>query len=208
VKALRVAHPTTVLLLIVLAVIAVSGCGGGGESVNAGSMPTLPPEDAGTAAADRAAKIYAAVIRQLVTKDHTFGRADPGFKVVYVLDGVVEDAEDPSKPVDAQDPTHPFSHDLKGGVQILSRLGDLPPIRFVPERDPVVAGIRSGSSPGHVKNGGVLISLGPIEGNATRVRVGNSLWISGLAGQWLTYVLEQRDGDWTVRGTSGPMAIS
>jgi hypothetical protein len=71
-----------------------------------------------------------------------------------------------------------------------------------------VVGTRSGSSPGHVKNGGVLISLGPIEEDRRRVRVGNSLWISGLAGQWLTYVLEQRDGHWTVTGRSGPTAIS
>jgi hypothetical protein len=200
-------NAAAVMLLILLALIAVPGCSGGRESVNSGATLTLPPEDAGKGAADRAANIYGAVIRQLVTKDHTFGR-NPGFKVVYVLDGVVEDAEDPSKPVNAHDPRNPFSHDVKDGVRFLSRLGHLPPIQFVPERDSVVVGTRSGSSPGHVKNGGVLISLGPIEGNATRVRVGNSLWINGLAGQWLTYVLEQRDGHWNVTGTTGRMAIS
>jgi hypothetical protein len=55
---------------------------------------------------------------------------------------------------------------------------------------------------------GVLLSLGPIEGNATKVEVGNSLWINGLAGQWLTYVLETRGDTWRVTGTAGPMAIS
>jgi hypothetical protein len=200
-------NAAAVMLLILLALIAVLGCSGGGESVNSGATLALPPEDGGKGAPDRAANIYAAVICQLVTKDHTFGR-DPGFKVVYVLDGVVEDAEDPSKPVNAHDPRDPFSHDVKDGVRFLARLRDLPPVQFVPERDSVVVGTRSGSSPGHVKNGGVLISLGPIEGNGRRVRVGNSLWINGLAGQWLTYVLEQRDGHWNVTGTTGPMAIS
>jgi hypothetical protein len=59
-----------------------------------------------------------------------------------------------------------------------------------------------------VKNGGVLISLGSIEPDGKRVEVETSLWINGLAGQWLTYVLEQKDGSWAVTGTTGPMAIS
>lgn len=59
-----------------------------------------------------------------------------------------------------------------------------------------------------VKKGGVLLSLGPIEPSGNRVEVETSLWINGLARQWLTYVLEQRGGTWTVTGTNGPMAIS
>jgi hypothetical protein len=158
---------------------------------------------------NRSAAIYTAVVRQLVTKDHTFGGADPGFKVVYVLDGVVVDAADPSKRPSAHDPKEPFSHDVKDGLRFLSTLAELPPVEFVAERDSVVTGTRSGSSPGHVKNGGVLISLGPIKGDANRVEVANSLWINGLAGQWLTYVVERGDGGWAVTGISGRrMAIS
>jgi hypothetical protein len=156
---------------------------------------------------NRSAAIYAAVVRQLVTKDHTFGgSADPGFKVVYVLDGVVVDAADPSKPADAHDPKEPFSPDVKDGVRFLSTLADLPRVEFVPERASAVAGA-SASSPGQVKNRGVLISLGPIGLRGKTVEVETSLWINGLAGEWLTYVLE-RDGTWKVTGTTGPRAIS
>lgn len=195
-----------ILVAATLALAVSVGCGGG--SVES-QQPTPGARDSGESAADsnRSAAIYAAVVRQLVTKDHTFGGADPGFKVVYVLDGVVVDAADPSKPPSAHDPNEPFSHDVKDGVRFLSTLADLPPVEFVASRHSVLAGA-SASSPGEVKNGGVLISLGPIDPGGKRVEVETSLWINGLAGQWLTYVLEQKDGSWAVTGTTGPMAIS
>jgi hypothetical protein len=57
-----------------------------------------------------------------------------------------------------------------------------------------------------VKDGGVLISLGPIEGGA-RVTVPNGLFFACLGGQWQTYVLERVEGEWDVQGTTGPIAI-
>ncbi len=197
-----------ILVAATLTLAAPLGCGGGADE---SQQPTPGALDSGEPAAqstNRSAAIYAAVVRQLVTKDHTFGGADPGFKVVYVLDGVVADAADPSKPPNAQEPKEPFSHDVKDGVRFLSTLADLPPVEFVPERASAVAGA-SASSPGQVKNGGVLISLGPIQPNGKSVEVETSLWINGLAGQWVTYVVEQRDGGWSVTGISGGrMAIS
>jgi hypothetical protein len=205
-------HPSrsiTARLLVVatLTLALLPGCGGGSDE---SQRPTPGAPDSGEPGAkstDRSAAIYAAVVRQLVTKDHTFGGADPGFKVIYVLDGVVADAADPSKPANANDPKEPFSHDVKDGVRFLSTLADLPPVEFVVSRHSAVAGA-SASSPGEVKNGGVLISLGPIDPDGKRVEVETSLWINGLAGQWLTYVLEQKNGSWAVTGTTGPMAIS
>jgi hypothetical protein len=195
------------LVVATLTVALLPGCGGGSDE---SQRPTPGAPDSGEPGAkstDRSAAIYAAVVRQLVTKDHTFGGADPGFKVIYVLDGVVADAADPSKPANANDPKEPFSHDVKDGVRFLSTLADLPPVEFVASRHSAVAGA-SASSPGEVKNGGVLISLGPIDPDGKRVEVETSLWINGLAGQWLTYVLEQKNGSWAVTGTTGPMAIS
>jgi hypothetical protein len=207
-------HPSrsiTARLLVVatLTLALLPVCGGGSDESQRPTPGALDSGEPGAKSTDRSAAIYAAVVRQLVTKDHTFGGADPGFKVIYVLDGVVADVADPSKPANANDPKEPFSHDVKDGVRFLSTPADLPPVEFVVERNSVVTGTRSGSSPGHVKNGGVLISLGPIKGDANRVKVGNSLWINGLAGQWLTYVLERGDSGWAVTGISGHrMAIS
>jgi len=151
---------------------------------------------------ERVVTIYAAVIRQLVTIDHTFGQADPGFGVVYVINGPVERADDPSRPIGEVKAHRPFGSRVVKGLR--AALDDLPDVTFVEDRSAVVAG----EAPGHVINDGVLLTLGPIRGGATRVEVGNSLWISGLAGQWLTYVLERKSGTWEVAGTTGPVAIS
>jgi hypothetical protein len=121
------------------------------------------------------------------------------------MDGVVKGAGDLDGSV-ADGPAEAFSETVK--AELNAALADLPPLRFVASRDSVVVGTKGGSSPGYVKKGGVLLSLGPIEGDGNRVEVGNSLWISGLAGQWLTYVLGVRDGVWRVSGTAGPIAIS
>jgi hypothetical protein len=132
--------------------------------------------DSGEPAAtnNRSAAIYAAIIRQLVRKDHTFGGADPGFKIVYVLDGVVVDAADPSKPTNSHDPSTPFPHDVKDGVRFLSTVADLPPVEFVAERESVVTGTHGGRSPGRIRHNGVLISSGrlsQVEGESTSRRV-------------------------------------
>jgi hypothetical protein len=146
--------------------------------------------------------IYSSVIRQLVTEDHTFGGADPAFRVIYVIDGPVKGAEDTSQPVDEQDPEEPFDPEVKDGLR--KELSDLPPLRFVQDRNSVIAG----RDPGHVVRHGVLLTLGPITGGVRRVEVGNNLWLNGLAGQWLIYVLELRDQQWEVTGTSGPVALA
>jgi hypothetical protein len=208
VHASRLVNTAGLLAAATLALTAVPACGGESEQSQGRTPAGTDSGEPGPVEPERNAAIYAAVVRQLVTKDHTFGGRDPGFKIVYVLDGVVEDAADPLKPVNTYDPQEPFPRDVKEGVRFLAKSADLPPIEFVAERDSVVAGKRPGADPGHVKNDGVLISLGPIEPTGRRVEVATSLWINGLAGQWLTYVLAQKGGTWMVTGTSGPMAIS
>jgi hypothetical protein len=81
-------------------------------------------------------------------------------------------------------------------------------VKFVRTRSSVVVGEKAHSSPGHVRAGGVLITLGPIRGDEGKVRVANSWWMNGLAAQWLTYVLDRQGAGWKVTGISGPIAIS
>jgi hypothetical protein len=194
------------LALALMLILIPLGCGSEAEELDSASPGNQPEGTDSAGQLSRETSVYAAVIRQLVTKDHTFGGADPGFKVVYVMDGVVAGAGKVDGNVEESDPAQPFGDEVKAGL--LSALEDLPPIEFVSQRSSVVVGTNSGTAPGSVKNSGVLISLGPIEGNGTKIEVGNSLWISGLAGQWLTYVLQARDGAWKVVGTTGPVAIS
>jgi hypothetical protein len=194
------------LIVVALLLLIPLGCGSEANAPDAASPGSQREGTSATAPAPRETLVYASVIRQLVTKDHTFGGADPGFKVVYVMDGVVKGTGRVYGNVGESDPAEPFSDDVKAGL--VSALEDLPALEFVSERATVIIGKSSDDAIGHVKNKGVLVTLGPIEGTGTRVEVGNSLWISGLAGQWQTYVLQARGGAWKVTGTTGPVAIS
>ena len=185
---------------ILFAVLTTVGCGST-MAVETGSAPVEAP-----AGDDREAAIYSAVIRQLVMKDNTFGSAPMSFKVVYVLDRPIEGAADPQAQVSGGSSQEAFSESFKAAVR--ARLADLPPVKFVRTRNSVVVGENAGSSPGHVRAGGVLITLGPIRGGEGIVRVPNSWWMNGLAGQWLTYELHQPGAGWKVTGISGPIAIS
>lgn len=155
---------------------------------------------------DRRVSVYAAVIRRLVEIDHTYGGADPGFRVVYVIDGAVPGAEDPNKDVGDLAPSERFDADLKDGLK--KRLEDLPPLRFVADRDLVIRYQSSSDPLGRVINDGALITLGPIRSHEKRLEVGHNLWISGLAGLWQTYVLSRDNKVWGVSGTTGPSALS
>lgn len=179
-------HAITVVL--VSAVLATS-CGAVGRPAAAPSPtpPTEPPAD----------RIYAEVIRQLVTVDHTFGDGPTPFRHVYVVDGVIS-AEALSQVGPA---AQPFPETLKRAIA--DRLKDLPPLDFIRDPDTVrLEGLEG------VRKDGVIISLGPIEPAGDDVHVPAGLWCGGLCGQWLTYVLMGSEGEWQITGTTGPVAIA
>jgi hypothetical protein len=163
-----------------------------GPTTETGSLTVEP--DARTVA------VYSAVVRQLVTKDHTFGGGEAPFERVFI---VVRGDENASSP---------YSHPLAGPrltaeeqAAILGELADLPPVRFVEDPDSVIVGEKRCA---RVKGNGVLITLGPIKGDPERVTVRNRMFFACLGGQGLTYVLERAEGDWRVTGTKGPIVIS
>lgn len=147
----------------------------------------------------RATYVYAAVIRRLVTRDHTFGSSRSPFKHLYIVDGAV----DGDLMEGNGEPANPFSTDVKEGLR--RELDGLPEVGFVSNPDSVRLG-RNGM--GGVKGDGVVITLGPVSGQAGKVEVPTSLWCGGLCGRWLTYVVELRGRRWVVTGTTGPAAIS
>lgn len=149
----------------------------------------------------RTVEIYAAVIRRLVTKDHTFGGAPSPFDHVFILDGLRQGAGDPSKGMGPPDKR--FSREIKEALKI--ELASLPPIDFISDPDSVRVGR---DLMGGVKKNGVIVTVGPILGRGRNVKVPNSIWCGGLCGQWLTYRLTLRGGNWRIMGTVGPYAIS
>jgi hypothetical protein len=108
-------------------------------------------------------------------------------------------------PLDAR-PKRPFGRSLKD--RLTQQLAGVATVRFVSRGASVVVGEHGGSAPGHVLHGRVVMTLGLIRGDATRIRVGASRWRNGLDGAWQTYALTRVSGHWAVTGTVGPVAIS
>lgn len=144
------------------------------------------------------ARAYAAVIRQLVTPDG--GRPDSSNRVIYVLDGAVPSAGDPTASAGRVD--HRFGPALK--TQLRAELNDLPLLKFVPRRSDVVDGI----PPGQVIHDGLLLTLGPALPHGAQIEIASSSWANGLNGRWSTYILTRAGSGWRVVGTTGPVAIS
>lgn len=185
-----------IALLSVVVALAAAGC----QAWTGVSGPARLDEDGGRGTEGTSA-IYAAVIRQLLTKDAYLREGRP-FERVFV----VRTEGDPS--VGTESPLRPFSSAVERAI--LAALRDLPPVRFVADLDTAVVNEKSCRGLG-VTRGGVLVSLGPItEARGEAVTVASFL-VSGCLGkngQWLTYVLEPRDSGWRVVGTKGPVAIS
>ena len=183
---------------LVVAALALAGCGestGTGPATEAGS----PTAETG----DRTVAVYAAVVRQLVTKDHTFEDEETPFERVFI-DVHVDATGDPNAPG-----AHtPMGTRLSAEEQaaILRELVDLPRVEFVEDPDSVV--VNEGDCAQVIKGNGALVTLGPISGDAERVTVPNDMFPGCLGGVWLTYVLERTEGGWRVTGTEGPIVIS
>jgi hypothetical protein len=190
------------LLLALVLTLVVGACTDDRPPISAPppSRPTKSPDDQ---RAERI-QIYSAVIRRLVTKDHTFGGGPTPFKYVYVVNGSIEEADDPMGGTLFGPAPRPFPHQVVDGIR--ARLQDLPPIRFIIDGGDVRRG-KHGM--GGVKNDGVIISLGAVERKKRgAIHVSNGLWCGGLCGQWLTYVLHEQQGRWKITGTTGPYVIS
>jgi hypothetical protein len=210
-------NQSKLLLAVLILAGALVGCSGG-DSAPTSSERTASEASADGASADASASstssladepvrdaiVYAAVIEQLV-EETSPDRGDPPFKILFVLDGAVPHA---ATPTHREDPRAPFSDEVKHDLRALAALSDYPDIEFVSTRDSAVVGTDSGNRAGQARDGGAVISLGPIKRKGRRVEVPTSLWVNGLWGQWQTYVLVENDGVWKVTGTTGPLAIS
>ncbi|MDY7040738.1 MAG: ABC transporter permease subunit [Chloroflexota bacterium] len=133
------------------------------------------------------AQIYAAVIRQLVEHDSSFGE-DPHFPVVYVVRRI------------ASKDDHTLSADLTEAI--LEKLSDLSAnVEFVDDQQQV---IEPTPPTGKVLNDGVIIILGDIgwEDESTAL-VDGSLHNANLTATGRTYRLQRVDDTWQVIDDTG-----
>jgi hypothetical protein len=191
----------TLLALCVAVALATACTSDRADQANQPSPPAqTPPPDEETIAH---VQIYAAVIRRLVTRDHTFGRGPSPFDSVYVVNGALNEAGDPLGGDLFGPAPERFPSQVVEGIK--EELQDLPPLRFIGNGSRARRGTQG---VGGVKKNGVIISLGPVVRKSGRVQVANGLWCGSTCGQWLTYVLRRAEGQWTIAGTTGPYIIS
>jgi ABC-2 type transport system permease protein len=161
----------------------------------AGANLTL--EDGDTAA------IYAAVLHEFYTVDHTFGNA-PDFPIIYILKTTDDSVGDPNA---SQGEPSPIPEGIQSRVtELLSKDGtgdenlSLPAeIIWIDNPDDVPY-----TNTGAVEDFGAYIVLGNIflkeDGSAM---VSGSLYISFLAATGKTYILNSVEGHWVVTGNTG-----
>ncbi|MFC2062516.1 carboxypeptidase-like regulatory domain-containing protein [Chloroflexota bacterium] len=141
------------------------------------------------------AAIYAAVVRQLYTVDHTFGEP-PNFPIIYLVGSTDDSVGDPDAP-------QTKSNVLLSSVQeaVTVSLEDLP-AEFVWVGN--FNEVPLDSNTGVVEGNGAIITLGNVhfqeDGSAL---VSASIYIANLAAGGLTYIVEHIDSAWIVVGNTG-----
>jgi hypothetical protein len=193
---------------VIMVTALAAGCGGAAavSAPPAAHPPAAHPPSAVTAGAVTAAEARQADIYEQVLRRYLGTPAEnsfPGwtFKIVYVLNQAYADAADPNG---KQQPAQPLAPQTQR--QVTAALAGMTHVIFIADRASV---IEAGHGCWHVKNGAILIVLGPPAGNAGSVRVGINGMVACLGATWLTYVLrEQPGGGWRVTGTTGSMAVS
>ena len=195
---------TTAAAIIVTALaVSTAGCGG---SAAAGAPPTGHAPTSGrpgavTEAGAKGAEVYVQVLRRYLSTPAENSFPGQAFKTVYVLNRAYPDAADPSGTHGRGAPIAPQTQ-----RQVTAALAGMAHVIFIADRGSVVEA-RGGC--GQVRNGGILITLGPPVGHGHQVRVAINGFVACLGATWLTYVLQDQPGvGWRVTGTTGSMAIS
>lgn len=145
---------------------------------------------------DREVAIYATVIRHMTSEQ---GQAS-GFPVIFVLDRLVGTSENPT---DTEGEGTPIPERQQSALS--EAVADTGRLEFVADRQSVIGPQDQG---GMVQEGGILLTLGPIEGGGDRVEVPASSYLANLAATWQTWVVQRYQNRWRVIGTAGPVAVS
>ena len=179
------------LAVSALVLVAVA-CTGRGE----GTIPRTPspePSAQPTAPDPTRVEIYTAAFRALAETESWF---DP----VLLDERICPDIADIGAP--RQGPcAERFTESEQAAI--LAGLDDAPGIRFVDHAARIQHRIFSGGL-----RGAGFLTVGAIDGDDERVTVAGRSYCGGLCAHWMTLVVRNGPGGWTVTGTTGPVAIS
>ncbi|MBB5867581.1 hypothetical protein F4553_000960 [Allocatelliglobosispora scoriae] len=190
-------------VLSVFAAVVLAATGAGCARVTAVGNAAEPPAAAGDwPAGAKEAEVYAQVLRRYLSAPGENSFPAGSIAAVYVLDRAVPGAADPVAPKTGGEPIAESTQ-----REVVAALADLHVIRFIADRATVIVK-KDGCE--QVKDGGILVNLGPVDGDDNDVTVGVYGYVACLGATWLTYTVHNDSGagGWRVTGTTGPMAIS
>jgi len=183
----------TWIALLAASALALAACGG--AETPAVESATIT----GGGEREVSAEVMAAAIRQLITKDHTFGQGAHPFTEYLIQDHVDPSAGAPADP-DAQAPRVLTDTELAAIEAVVAPFG---PHRVVGDADEW----RTEDLQPAIEGSAILgVGEPAIDGDTALVPV--SLWCGNVCGTWLSYRLDRVDGVWTVTGTEGLVAVS
>jgi len=158
-------------------------------------LPTATPAEPSAVSEEDQVAIYAAVVRQLMTVDHTLSDQAPDSSPAYLVRATDDSVGDPDAPR-----SEPRVLPEKVQEAVVDALADLPvEFQWVDDADEVVRNGRTG-----VVEGGAIITLGNIhfqEDGSALVSAG--LYFANQGGFGTTYIVERMNGVWQVVATTG-----
>jgi hypothetical protein len=196
-------RPIRIITAVIFATaIALTGC-----SAHSGADQPSPPQTAPNPThtprpVDQQALIYAAVLRQYLTSGDGNDGGEGGFggrrfPRIFVLDhaeavlggSVGQGAEDGA----------PISPAVRRSIT--QALTDVGPLTFVASGDEVIVEPHGCA---HVRDDGILITLGPVDGTGDQAQVGVNGFLACLGANSLTYTVQQTSSGWMVSGITPP----
>lgn len=136
---------------------------------------------------DRDIAVYRTLLRDLVGA----GTSDKHYSKVYVLDAPVEG-------VTGDHPERLAVFGAETRAALTDVFGGRPAVELIGEMQDGMTATREGP-----RKGGVIITLGPIDGTGDRVEVGNVVWCGNACAAGSTHIVQQDAGSWRVTGTTG-----
>ncbi|WP_433199622.1 hypothetical protein ACQP00_27315 [Dactylosporangium sp. CS-047395] len=170
----------------------LSGCNATATEAAGGRPAGVEKEAAGDwPAGVKEAEVYSAVLRRFLgnSSENTF--PEMTFPTVYVLD-----RDDAGGPIAANT-----------REQLTAALAGVTSVQFIADRESVLETVDGCP---RVRNGGLLIELGRVQGDDNEVTVYVNGFVACLGASMLTYVVRHNDPGpgWTVTGTTGPRAVA
>lgn len=189
--------------MLVVAIVAgvLAGTTGCARYTPSGATPATGTPTGNSSAGVEEVAVYVAVLRRYLSTPAENSFPERTFKAVYVLDHAHPDAGDPRGKLERGTPIAPHTQ-----RQITAALAGVAQVSFIASQETVIE-TKDGCA--HVTDGGILITLGTVNGDDHEVQVPITGFVACLGATWLTYLVQNQPGTgWWVTGTTGSIAIA